>query len=232
MAGVSADVESPGWIRLYPVNFRHMEEDDRFKKYNIVEVDAKLARGGDPRVESWRPQADSLKVHGFLPPWVRRRQWLDPYIDRSMCEIQRATRGRPDASSLALVESADVTGLTFEVHPGWTKDEKAKIDAYVSQLGLFGGSIPTPLEAPRLRGVYHWRCHERTCKGHNQGIIDWEFVALQRRYRSCSDDVLTSILTRNFLKIPNGKKRNLCFFVGNQAKRTNTFSILGLYYPD
>ncbi len=34
------------------------------------------------------------------------------------------------------------------------------------------------------------------------------------------------------MDVPTRKARNLCFFVGNQAKRTNTFSVLGLYYPD
>src|SRR5262245_4317549 len=68
VAGIRLDVEHSGWVRLYPINLRHLGDDRRFKKYDIVSVDAVPSRR-DPRSESWRPRLDSLRVHRWLPPW-------------------------------------------------------------------------------------------------------------------------------------------------------------------
>jgi hypothetical protein len=39
VAAVSADLDKPGWTRLYPINFRALDDDEAFKKYDIIEVD-------------------------------------------------------------------------------------------------------------------------------------------------------------------------------------------------
>lgn len=75
VAGVSTDLSAPGWLRLYPINFRYLQQDLAFKKYDVVSVEARPARD-DGRSESWRPRMDSLRVEHDLPPWRRRRQWL------------------------------------------------------------------------------------------------------------------------------------------------------------
>lgn len=53
VAAVSVDPNHPGWIRLYPVNFRYLEQDTRFSKYDIVAFEAQRARA-DGRHESWK----------------------------------------------------------------------------------------------------------------------------------------------------------------------------------
>jgi hypothetical protein len=37
---ISTNLDSPGWIRLYPINFRYLQQDRMFKKYDIVSVRA------------------------------------------------------------------------------------------------------------------------------------------------------------------------------------------------
>src|ERR1039457_4035592 len=63
VAGIRLDPESSGWVRLYPINFRELDDDSSFKKYDIVSVDARPSRG-DPRGESWRPQMTTLTKEG------------------------------------------------------------------------------------------------------------------------------------------------------------------------
>lgn len=69
MAGVTlGDVGPTGWIRLYPINFRHLPKDtESLAKYDIVSVDCVPAR--EPRLESWRPNMATLQVETHLPPW-------------------------------------------------------------------------------------------------------------------------------------------------------------------
>ncbi|WP_245782865.1 MULTISPECIES: hypothetical protein [Amycolatopsis] len=228
VAGIRLDLASPGWVRLYPINFRDLESDRSFRKYDVVRVRARPARN-DPRVESWRPDLHSLRVERHLNPWNPRRPHVEPYLGGTMCELLAAVRSAPPARSLAIVRPARIVGLDIEPHPGWNEDDRAKIDQYVSQLDLLG-TERSALEAPRLRGWYRYRC-DASCRGHRQGILDWEFVALQRRLNHLDDDALARELRARFLGQLCAPGRNAAFYVGNQAKRQHVFSVLGVYSP-
>jgi len=234
VAGVQlGEIGPTGWIRLYPINFRHLPAaTEQFKKYDIVTVDCTPA--GEARFESWRPKMTTLHVETNLPPWRKRRELLDPIIDDSMCRLRRSAAADATARSLALVRPTEILGFRLEKHPGWTKDEQSKIDGYVNQLGfdVFEEvQDKTPLEAPRFKGFYKWRCADPKCGTHEQSIIDWEFVALQRHLRNHADAETRAAIRKRFYEEMCAPDRDVAFYVGNQAKRPQTFSILGLYYP-
>jgi hypothetical protein len=230
VAALSIDPLRPGWVRLYPINHRELTSDDRFRKYEIISVMARPARR-DQRRESWKPIIETIAREAYLPPWEKRRRYLDPWVEESMCRLNRAVRDRPDAQSLALIRPARVDGLRVTPHGGWTPSEQRKIDAYVSQLDLLDNRDRVPLEAPRFRAAYRYQCHEPGCKGHLQGLLDWELVALQRRLRGCSDAELRQAIEEKFLHELCAPTRDVAFYVGNQAKRVNVFSVLGVYWP-
>ncbi|OLF10130.1 hypothetical protein BLA60_16905 [Actinophytocola xinjiangensis] len=227
VAGLRMDLDAPGWVRLYPISFRDLDAGVQFAKYDIVSINARPARV-DPRIESWRPAVDSLEKEDWLRPWTRRRTIVEPYIEDSMCGVLQAVRDNPPAKSLALIRPKEVLGVDIEPHPGWTVDEQAKIDAYVRQIDMFG-TDRTPLDAPRFKGWYRYRCHEPACRTHRQGILDWEFVALQRHIPGGPADVAAALKTK-YLDICSSDNY-VAFYVGNQAKRQQTFSVLGVYYP-
>ena len=232
VAGLRVDLESPGWVRLYPINFRELDSDQKFAKYDIVSLEARPNRS-DPRAESWRPQMATLRKEGHLVGWPRRLGYVSDYIEGSMCGLLDGIRDHPPAKSLAAIHPRQVTGLDIEPHPGWTPGEQAKIDRYVSQLELPGmeKAPRTALEAPRFKGWYKYLCHAPACKGHRQGIYDWEFVALQRHLSGRSADAARTELRRRFLDQICAPDRDVVFFVGNQAKRQQTFMVLGAFYP-
>lgn len=148
-----------------------------------------------------------------------------------MCRLNRAARADPHAQSLALIRPREITRLEITPHPGWTPDQQQKIAAYANQPDLFDPGGRTPLAAPRLRGTYHYRCFDRRCRGHRQGMRDWEFVAEQRRLAHLGDRALAAALRRKFLSTMCDPSRDVAFYVGNQAKRPWVFSVLGVYYP-
>lgn len=115
--------------------------------------------------------------------------------------------------------------------PGWSAAEQAKIDNYVNQYDLTG-QPRTALQAPRFKGWYRYVCWDASCTGHQQGILDWEFVAFQRKLSRLSDADLISILRDKFLGELCAPTRDVAFYVGNQAKREQAFSVLGIYWPD
>ncbi len=230
VAGLSVDLRRRGWIRLYPINFRELASDDRFRKYDLVTVAAIPARQ-DQRRESFRPVLDSMVTQRHLDSWKPRGALLDPYVEDSMCRFNRAARADANAPSLGLVRPRTVDGLDVEPHPGWTPQEQRKIDAYVRQPDLFSGTDRTALEPPRFRAFYRYHCHDAGCGGHRQGVLDWELVAFQRRLARAGDDELRRAISEKFLGELCAPGREVAFYVGNQAKRAHVFSVLGVYWP-
>lgn len=232
VAGLRVDPDNPGWVRMYPINFRELDSDSSFRKYDVVTVTARPAHD-DPRAESWRPDMSTLVRENFLPPWRKRQAFVADHIEDSMCALLRAVRQDPPGRSLAAIRPRQVIGLDIESHPGWTSDEQAKIDLYVNQLELpgFSHGPRTPLEAPRFRGWYRYRCADSGCGEHRQGIIDWEWVAFQRRLPGTDDQGLRDALRKKFLDEMCAARNDVVFFVGNQAKRQHVFMVLGVFYP-
>jgi hypothetical protein len=164
------------FVRLYPINFRYLPYGaESFSKYDIVTVDCTPAT--EARKESWNPKMMTLKVLHHIKEWKDRRSYLDPLIDVTMCEINR----NPETKSLALVKARQIRDLKISRHPGWTAEEQAKIDKYVSQpeLPIEGAVVDkAPLKAPRFLGKYEWLCHDTNCKGHNQEILDGSLLLI------------------------------------------------------
>ena len=232
VAGLRLDPDYAGWVRLYPINFRELESDSRFRKYDVVSVTARPSPG-DPRAESWRPQMDTLTVETHLPPWLRRKAYIDDYVEGAMCGLVEAARDSPPARSLAAIRPRKVTGLDIEPHPGWSDGELRKIAQYVNQLELpgIGRGTKTALEAPRFNGWYRYLCQAPGCRQHRQGIYDWEWVGLQRNLKDRGEQEACAALRERFLDEICAPDKDLVFFVGNQQKRPQGFMILGAFYP-
>jgi hypothetical protein len=237
VAGIRLDLASLGsWVRLYPINFRELADNSKFNKYDIVSLEARPSRG-DPRRESWRPQMSSLTKEGHLRSWARRKPYITSHVTASMCDLIAAVRDNPPAQSLAAVRPRQVTSLDIEPHPGWTADEQAKINRYMSQLELefelpgLARAPHTALDAPRFKGWYRYLCQATRCPGHRQGIYDWEWVALQRRLGDRDDAAAKAAMREKFLDMICAPNRDVMFFVGNQAKHPEGFIVLGAFYP-
>jgi hypothetical protein len=231
VAGIEIDdLGHAKWIRLYPINFRHLESDGKFKKYEVVTVDCVPARQ-DSRLESWKPAMATMAHVQWLRDWSKRKPWVENLITDDMCGLREAAAASPRNASLGLVRVRKILDFVVTPHPGWTAPEKAKIDAYVNQLELFDTEEKSALEAPAYRGHYKWLCGNRVCRGHDMGLIDWEFVALQRHLRGRSDNEIREALQARWLDEVCAPGKDVAFYVGNQAKRAQVFSVLGVWWP-
>ncbi|GAA5041510.1 hypothetical protein HNP84_002347 [Thermocatellispora tengchongensis] len=230
VAGLRLDLDRPGWVRLYPINYRELDGDSRFRKYDVVNLYAKPS-ANDPRVESWRPRIDSFVVEKHLDGWSKRMPYIGDYIEESMCGLIADVKERPPARSLAAVRPAEILALDIEPHPGWTRAEQDKIDQYVRQLDLYDTAPRTALEAPRFKAWYRYRCRSRGCNTHRQGIFDWELVALQRSVRDRGDAATVAAIREKFWDLMCAPDRDTIFYVGNQQAHPQSFIVLGVVYP-
>lgn len=231
VAGIDVSTDQYRWVRLYPVPHRHIAENSKFKKYDIVEVPLS-PRTSDFRAESYSPDLSSLRTIEHLDGWRRRHQYVAPFVDEwSMCEILRATRDRKLAPSLAVVRPQEVWAIDLRDHPGWDDATVRKMQAHADQGDLFTGDSQAKsiLEAPALQGWYKYKCFTPSCKGHRQGILDWEFTALQRSLKGRDIENMKFGIREKFLDTMTSPDRGPLFFVGNQLAHPLTFSVLGVY---
>ena len=71
-AGITAEGE---WIRLFPIPYRFLAQDQRFAKYQWIDVDVVKATN-DVRPESYHVNPDSIKILDDpipLTSWIAKR---------------------------------------------------------------------------------------------------------------------------------------------------------------
>ncbi|MEV4625411.1 hypothetical protein AB0J90_03875 [Micromonospora sp. NPDC049523] len=223
-AGISADPDRPGWIRLAPIPISELGPAAAFGTYDIISVDARPADPDFGR-ESWQPVPHTLVREHHLKRWQWRQPWLDPYLGETVC------REQPDGPTLALVRPRQVDGLVLAPHPDWTIEQRRRLDAYADRLDPTGHQDRGPLCAPRFTGAYRYRCAGYDCPGHQHTIADWEFAALQHRLAGLSDDRLRNALTTAFLHRICGPDRDPAFYLGRSGTRPDGYDVLGVYWP-
>jgi len=237
VAGVRLnDDDTVEWVRIYPVAFRHLNSEQQFKKFEVIEVELNKSTT-DARSESHRPNWDTLKRdgNGKPHPIAARGPILEKLIRPTMCDLRAGVEANPNAQSLGLIEVRDLRALKFEKHGPWTPKQVAGMTAAMSQLDVFGETEKVPeLIPPRFKVHYDYKCMTETCKGHNPSILDFELSALQYRNRYRSDDDLKAIITQKFHTEMWNEKVRTYFFVGNFADmpKRRSFSVLGVYKPE
>ncbi|MHB1034844.1 MAG: hypothetical protein ACYC35_09820 [Pirellulales bacterium] len=165
---VAAITREEGWVRLYPINFRSLPDNQSFKKYQRIQLRMRR-HDRDHRPESYRPDEHSIqlgKVLGTKDQWRERWQWIRPTLGPSMCELQRLQESH--GNSLGCIKLRDIDDfIVEEADAEWTGRKQATID----QLTLFD-PVEAKLEKIPFVFKYRYRCESPDCRGHNQSIID------------------------------------------------------------
>lgn len=238
VAGVqTSGVGTPRWVRLYPVPFRALSENQRFAKYQPMRLSVET-HAGDRRPETRRPNRDSIEVRGepisTANGWEHRRRFVEPLMVESMCALRRCQR--TDGTSLGVFRPKRVIDLVIE--PADCKAEKARIArAWAAQGSLLDG-LDKAEKGHQLRELelipwsfkYHYECEDAECPSHTQSIIDWEIAEFFRGVRR-ADDWRDKVRSRwvNDLCAPD---RDTAFFVGNQHQFPQSFLVLGVWWPE
>ena len=161
-AGV--DLEN-NWLRLYPVSFRHLDEAQRFGRWDKVRFRWSLPRD-DQRIESRRVDQQSLSVTGDLPK-RERQNFLSPLIVTSL------DKERENNKSLALLNAEILDFLYEQKTDDEIAKEAAKFKALHDQADLFNTKPLIHCPAP-----YRFKYRYRSDDGQREGTCqDWEIEA-------------------------------------------------------
>jgi hypothetical protein len=225
-AGVTNESQ---WIRLFPIPYRFLAADQRFAKYQWIDVQVTRPRN-DPRPESYTLRIDSIQRRdavGTADNWRARKDIILPLRRNSLCEIAAARHsGGP---TLGIFKPARINrlALTPAKPPNWTPKEEIVLR---QQLLGFETTPRTPLEKIPVEFRYEFRCAEPTCRGHRMMCTDWEMGESYRKWRDQYGDRWEAKFRQKYER-EMIDKNDTHFYVGNIHQHPDNWLIVGLFYP-
>ena len=220
--------EQGKWLRLFPIPYRFLEEDKRFKKYQWVDVSVMKAKS-DPRPESYKLNADTIRIRDWVSPdneWRERRRLIHPLIRPSLCGIQRE-RDEKLSPTLGIFKPTEIRRLLIEQTVSeWTAQQLACL----KQTDLFRATPSRTLEKIPFIFRYEFQCADASCAGHTLMCTDWEMGQSYRKWqRKYGTDWEREFRRKYEHEMIN--RFDTHFFVGTIHQYPNSWIIVGLFYP-
>lgn len=229
--------EGGALIRLFPVPFRLIRDDQQFRKWQWITARIEKA-GNDRRPESYKIYVDTIDCSEQPLPtrnnWADRRSALSgiPVFDA----FEAIERARQDSGiTLGLLKPASITALdiTPTDNPDWTAEEHQKLVQHERQTGLFDATDAQSLA--KLRKVpfsFHYRY---TCtagdqvREYRQKIVDWETGALYWNCRKKHGEGWEAPFRQKIESSLPGS--DLMFLMGTIHRFPDQWLIVSLLYP-
>jgi hypothetical protein len=223
------DQEKPlQWIRIYPIRFRDLEFERRYKRWWIVSAEIEKDTK-DPRSESYRIVDSSIETIRFVDTknnWAERKSFVLPFESSSIAEI------KDQGKSLGIIKPASITKyFQKETDRDWKPHQQTIRD----QLDLFEPSVQLLEKIPYQFG---YEFTEIDGTKHKYTTSDWEISELYRKCRDSSPANSTEEKEQEALLKVKQKmedeflsKKDLYFIVGNLKRYPDTFMIVGIFYP-
>ena len=176
--------EDGSWIRLYPVPFRRLEDNQQYNKFDWIDCQV-IRHALDPRPESYRP-VDPTELEpeshvGTTNLWRERRRIVleNGQVYYRLDEIIQAAKD--NAMSLCVFKPNEIIDLVIE--PDERDWERAKMRAmreFKAQAHMFeDNSWRESFEViPKLPYSFAYRFSDSVGKVSQLQIIDWEIGAL------------------------------------------------------
>jgi hypothetical protein len=234
--------EDGSWIRLYPLPFRLLEKDQKYKKWQWIEVDIER-RTSDVRPESYRvPNIDNLAVISEKTAkidWNERKKIIfkKEKFFTNKAEILLLTKTNPPTKTLVTFKpSSLVKFYTKPAERDWPAEKMKIIEENSRQLTFTSEDVKSFQAVKKIPYEFRYVFTDDEGVQSDLMIEDWEIGIL---YLKC-------------LKIANGNevvalekvkkrywddflKKDIYFFLGtclkDQMRSPNPFSIVGVFYP-
>jgi len=221
--------ESGDWVRLYPIDYRYRPANQRFRKYQWIEVGLTLHGGGnDNRKESRQPDLSSIRLLGeplgTKDSWRERRNIIDRLPVHTKNELHDLyERERISLGVIAPTRFEDVR--VEKNNESWTPVQQGVLD----QFSLFEGR-PKRLEKLPFKWSYRFTCAD-SAKPHSAAILDWELGALflKERERLGSESEAVESVRQKYLELCSPKLETK-LFMGTIFPR-NTWVCIGVWRP-
>lgn len=237
-------LEDGSWIRLYPLPFRRLEYNQRYKKYQWIEADVEK-NPSDIRIESYKVyNIDTLKTLdtiGTENAWSNR----DALVFRSQRVFtnikELVSLSKETNISLAIFKPTKILDFTWKkVEREWPEEKLSLLKAKASQFSFFQDPREVEHEfmiVDKLPYKFSYVFKDDSGKQSTLMIEDWEVGML---YWNClktekgnEQKALAKVRQTYFDHFVHNT--DLLFFMGTTKKHhgwsKNPFIIVGAYYP-
>jgi hypothetical protein len=223
--------------RLYPVPFRLIEKDKKFKKWQWIDVLVEKAPA-DHRPESHKISVDTINCYETIEPkrdWADRLPWIDRIPSFASYDDMEADRQK-HGTTLALIRPKRFLELVIQnaEQPEWTDEERAKLIQDQLQGNLFTEDQARQ-QVKELRKVPHDFYYRYICdtpdgeKVHQHKIIDWEAGQLFWNCRkSHGKEWEKPFRAKLGGQLPN---KDLMLLMGNHHRFRHQWMIISVIYP-
>lgn len=232
------------WARIYPLPFRKLDYENRYKKYQWMELP--LAKNeSDPRPESYRV-TDISKVQligepvGTKQGWAERKQIIFGKSEIHFDLTTLITRANNNELSIAIFKPTELLGFVVEkTEREWDQNSLKSLKAKANQLSLFQTEDDVKKEfliVDKLPYKFSYRFKDSTGKESTLMIEDWEIGAL---YWNClkrsegNENEAINLVRRKYFEEFSSK--DFFLFLGTTRQyhgwAKNPFVIIGVFYP-
>lgn len=215
-AGVTAD---GNWKRLFPVRFRHLRGDNSFTRWNWVKFSYRSPTR-DKRDESCHVYEDSITIDGQLPQNERTRL-LTPLVTGSAKEAM--TLGK----SLTLIRPRNTKFVAKRKSAAHLAEEREAYKAAAQQTSIFDKELaelePSPFE-------FRFQFEDDDGR-HDYQNGDWETHAMFWRWQAEYGEA-GALDRMRVVYDEQYPSKGMAFALGNQAKRPQTWQLLGVIRLD
>ena len=186
-AGVN---EAGEWRRIYPIQFRQLADESKYKKYQWIEADIEKSTS-DNRPETYKvKKPDAIKLLGDPIPtggdWSERRKHFVDQVETHTDLKALIERAHKNELSLGIFKPAKFK--KFEVKQAdrnWDPKKLAVLEQEKQQLDLFRDESKIEEDfkiVDKLPYKFSYKLEDENGKESTMMIEDWEIGAL---YRNC-----------------------------------------------
>lgn len=223
-------------IRLFPVPFRLVQDEQQFRKWQWIRARVRHAPD-DRRLESHRISVDTIELQGeplsSRDAWTARRQAIAgvPVFD----DFAALERARLESGvSLGLVRPSQLLDVDIRPadSPDWSADEQAKLMQAQLQGSLFDqGEEQRMLKTLRKLPFdfhYRYRCTVGgEMRDYRHKLVDWEAGALYWNVHRRPD--WQAAFRQKF--VTEFSARDVLFLMGNMHRLQHQWLIVSVLYP-
>lgn len=230
----TAGIDEEGkWHRLYPVPFRDLTKEHRYKKYQWVEVELEKDTS-DPRAESCKiiGEINPLEIIDTRKDWYLRKKLLLHDIYTSKTQLIYDCRKSAKQTSLAIFKPAKI--VSFHIDQRSAAASKLKNNENSSQTAKHKEAES---QIYKLPFKFYYKFEDSEGKISRLQIIDWEIGELTRKlltHYNNNHKLIKDILRHKYFTAM--QKRDVYLFLGTSRewhirKNPNPFMIIGIFYP-
>jgi len=236
--------EDGSWIRIYPIPFRKKSYEERYRKYDWIEIDL-IKNTSDFRPESYRPYSHESEIKivdhigtGKKRDWAVRKEIVLQNVYDDMSILIEEAKDKEICTSLAVFKPTQILDFTVEeVEREWDKKKIERLKANRDQTGLFENPEDPFEVVDKLPYKFKYVFEDANGSVSRMMIEDWEigqlFWRMVKKYEGDEGLAIKDVRKKYFDNF--AKTRDLFFYLGttqvHHFTARNPFVIIGTFHP-